>query len=88
MVGYEVERPLLRRADAEGLRSLSHPLRTGKRCPLPTRLLPSPYSWDWSDRRDEAWRRTHDLKWARVKRNMRYCGGDCARVLTLGLWRK
>ena len=27
MVGHEVERPLLRRADAEGRRSLYHPLR-------------------------------------------------------------
>ena len=39
VVGHEVERPLLRRADAEGRRSLHHPLWTGYRGPLPLRRL-------------------------------------------------
>ena len=39
MVGDEVERPLLRRADAEGRRSLRHPLGTGQRRPLALRRL-------------------------------------------------
>ena len=39
MVGHEVERPLLRRADAEGGRSLYHPLRdiTGRMDDILTR---------------------------------------------------
>ena len=39
MVGHEVEHPLLRRADAEGGRSLRHPLGAGQRRPLPLRRL-------------------------------------------------
>ena len=39
VVGHEVERPLLRRADAEGRRSLRHPLGAGQRCPLPLRRI-------------------------------------------------
>ena len=39
VVGHEVQRPLLRRADAEGRRSLCHPLWTGQRRPLPLRRL-------------------------------------------------
>ena len=37
VVGHEVERPLLRGADAEGRRSLHQPLGTGQRSPLPFR---------------------------------------------------
>ena len=37
VVGQEVERPLLRRADAEGRRSLCHPLGTGQRRPFTLR---------------------------------------------------
>ena len=39
VVGDEVKRPFLRRADAEGRRSPRHPLGTGQRRPLPLRRL-------------------------------------------------
>ena len=36
VVGHEIQRPFLRRADAEGSRSLRRPLGTGQRRPHPT----------------------------------------------------
>ena len=50
-------------------------------------LPPRTYPWDWSDRRDEVWRRTQALERARVERARAQIRRWTRRVLTLGLWR-
>ena len=58
------------------------------------RLPPATYPWDWSDGRDEVWRRRRSLEEARVKRNrallhrrLRRHPGTVAELGTLvGVW--
>ena len=50
-------------------------------------LPPRTYPWDWSDRRDEVWRRQRWLEDARVDRNRALLWRWLRRVFTVGLWK-
>ena len=50
-------------------------------------LPPRTYPWDWSDRRDEVWRRQRWLEDAQVDRNRALLWRWLRRVFTVGLWK-